>query len=223
MILGWIQVTAVRFCSLSSAQLWLLGWGWWGGQHAAPTAQRGLSAFCFLWEKKRETAARVCLGLSSFLPKNIKTRSLNSERFRDQCRNNLGKNKSNEIKFSTSVWYLLLSECQKPTRLTHMNISTDSGSKEHCPAASQRKNISREIRNECLWGRRGKEASEKCLKLHTIMKDSLLFQSITLTEIIISLNNYTLNNYIKTLLKLEYFVPLFRLQSKIKKILGKKA
>lgn len=76
-------------------------------------------------KKKRETAARVCLGLSSFLPKNIKTRSLNSERFRDQCRNNLGKNKSNEIKFSTSVWYLLLSECQNPTRLTHMNISTD--------------------------------------------------------------------------------------------------
>lgn len=115
----------------------------------------------FTLGKKKQTAARVCLGLSSFWPRNIKTWSLNSERFRDQYRYDLGKSKLNKIKFSTSVWYLLLSECQKPTRLTHMNIFTDSGSKEHCPAASQGKHISWEIRNECLWGRRGKETSQK--------------------------------------------------------------
>lgn len=173
------QVTAVRCCSQLSSALTA------GMRTMGRSACRFCPAsYCHEWtfslpfplKKGKETAARICLGLNSFWQRNIKTRSLNSERSRDRCRYNLGNNKPNKIKFSTSVWYLLLSECQKPMRLTCMNLSTDSGSKQHCPAASQGKNISIEIKNECLWGRRG-NLSEISLKLHTIMKDSLLFQS----------------------------------------------
>lgn len=171
MILGWIcqvhdpprwQQWDSAFLALLSSDCWMRLMGR-SACRFCPASHCRECTFILLFplEKKTETAARVRLGLSSFWQRNIKTWSLNSERFRDRCRYNLGKNKPNKIKFSTSVWYLLLYECQKPMRLTRMNIFTDSGSEERCPAASHGKRTSIEIKNECLWGRRVKETSQK--------------------------------------------------------------
>lgn len=55
--------------------------------------------------EKKETAARVCLVLSSFQQKNIKICLLNSERFRDWCRYNLGKNKTNKRKWNSVLLF----------------------------------------------------------------------------------------------------------------------
>lgn len=128
--------------------------------------------------EKKETAARVRLVLSSFQQKNIKICLLNSERFRDWCRYNLGKNKTNKRKrnslllFDTCFWV----SAQSQPRLTWLNLSADSDSKEQGPPASHWKNISIEIRNYCEGRRKKRKLSCDSLKLQTIMQDSLLFQ-----------------------------------------------
>lgn len=112
--------------------------------------------------EKKETAAQVCLVLSSFWQKNIKICSLNSERLRDWCRYNLGKNKNNKIKLNSLLLFGICfwMSAQSQLRLTWLNLSADSGSKQQGLPTSQWKNTSTEIKNDCLWG---KEEEKKAL------------------------------------------------------------